>query len=225
MQKGGKVDEAFRALKEFADLCPIRTTSALMLADQLLRLDRKGEALEQLQLLHERYDSEGRTQEATTTATRIRSIDPSVEPRAGGARRQSSRSGLVFLDLDAPAPRPSGQVPTVPTPLAAQPAVPKAPAAPEPTSLAELEVDPELQRDPTFTPLDVSAQADSAVAEPDASIDEDFGEELHESLVDETPVDVEPPVVSRAPTPVAPRSPPPPPRRRHTSRARSRIRR
>ena len=48
MQKGGKLDEAFRALKEFADLCPGQDDVRLMLADQLIKADRKPEALEQL---------------------------------------------------------------------------------------------------------------------------------------------------------------------------------
>src|SRR5512133_171089 len=35
MQKSGQLDEAFRALKEFADLCPDQDDIRLMLADQL----------------------------------------------------------------------------------------------------------------------------------------------------------------------------------------------
>ena len=54
MQKAGKVDEAFRALKEFADLCPDQDEIRLMLAEQLVRAGRKDEAIEQLQMLHER---------------------------------------------------------------------------------------------------------------------------------------------------------------------------
>ena len=49
MQKGGKLDEAFRALKEFADLCPDQDDIRLMLADQFAKKNRKGEAIEQLQ--------------------------------------------------------------------------------------------------------------------------------------------------------------------------------
>src|SRR5215212_6374873 len=52
MQKAGQLDEAFRALKEFADLVPDQDDVRLMLAEQLARRDRKGEALEQLQLLY-----------------------------------------------------------------------------------------------------------------------------------------------------------------------------
>src|SRR5215510_988877 len=70
MQKAGKVDEAFRALKEFADLCPDQDEIRLTLADQLIKATRKDEAIEQLQILHEGYDDEGRATEAAATAAR-----------------------------------------------------------------------------------------------------------------------------------------------------------
>src|SRR6476660_5223245 len=70
MQKAGKVDEAFRALTEFADLCPDQDEIRLMLADQLTKADRKSDAIEQLQMLHERYDAEGREADAAATADR-----------------------------------------------------------------------------------------------------------------------------------------------------------
>ena len=40
MQKSGKIDEAFRALKEFADLCPDQDDIRLLLADQLSKQER-----------------------------------------------------------------------------------------------------------------------------------------------------------------------------------------
>src|ERR1041384_4919090 len=101
MQKAGKIDEAFRALKEFADLCPDQDDIRQMLADQLSRIGRKSEAIEQVQTPDQRYESEGRGPEAAATASRMQAIDPSVKPRTtGAARRQSSAGGLVFLDLD-----------------------------------------------------------------------------------------------------------------------------
>src|SRR3954466_774277 len=72
MQKSGKVDEAFRALKEFADLCPDQDEIRLMLADQLTKAGRQGEGVDQLQILHERYDGEGRAADAAATADRMR---------------------------------------------------------------------------------------------------------------------------------------------------------
>ncbi len=105
MQKAGKVDEAFRALKEFADLCPDQDEIRLMLADQLTKADRKDEGIEQLQILHARYDSEGRSADAQSIADRIRAIDPAVELRADGhSQGKSKSSDLIFLDLDAPSP-------------------------------------------------------------------------------------------------------------------------
>ena len=103
MQKSGQIDEAFRALKEFADLCPDQDDIRQMLAEQLTKADRKGEALEQLQLLYARYDAEGREAEANATAERMKAIDPTAEAKAhAGGTKTKSRDDLIFIDLDAP---------------------------------------------------------------------------------------------------------------------------
>jgi tetratricopeptide (TPR) repeat protein len=99
MQKVGKLDEAFRALKEFADLCPGQDDVRLMLAEQLARADRKPEALEQLQLLYDMLDSEGRSTEAAATIERMKAIDPTAAPKKSTTPRQRKKEGLVFLDL------------------------------------------------------------------------------------------------------------------------------
>jgi tetratricopeptide (TPR) repeat protein len=132
MQKSGKLDEAFRALKEFADLCPDQDDIRLMLADQLVKKDRKGEAIEQLQVLYERYESEGRSSEARATLDRMKAIDPAVEPQAPGTRAVPKSGDLVFLDVgfDAPAPpkaRPSRPAEPPPRP---KPAPTKRPSEP-----------------------------------------------------------------------------------------------
>ena len=103
MQKAGKIDEAFRALKEFTELCPDQDDFRLVLADQLAKANRKDEAIEQLQVLHERYDGAGRAADAAATADRMRAIDPTVEPRSAARQVSKRRSAdLVFLDLDSP---------------------------------------------------------------------------------------------------------------------------
>jgi len=114
MQKSGKLDEAFRALKEFADLCPDQDDIRLMLADQLVKKDRKGEAIEQLQVLYERYESEGRSSEARATVDRMKAIDPAVEPQAPGQRAAPKSGDLVFLDVGFDAPAPPKARPTRP---------------------------------------------------------------------------------------------------------------
>jgi tetratricopeptide (TPR) repeat protein len=112
MQKGGKLDEAFRALKEFADLCPGQDDVRLMLADQLIKADRKEEALEQLQLLHEMLEAEGRTTEAAATVKRMQALDPGFTPKKSGTPRQQNNEGLVFLDLDYIPDVPGPKAPT-----------------------------------------------------------------------------------------------------------------
>ncbi len=118
MQKSGKVDEAFRALGEFADLCPDQDEIRLTLAEQLVRAGRKDDALEQLQVLHERLDGEGRAHDARAVVDRMRAIDPSVEPRKSQSRGNHKSSELIYIDVDEPtfsASMPGG-VPLVPPP-------------------------------------------------------------------------------------------------------------
>ncbi|MEO8620681.1 MAG: tetratricopeptide repeat protein [bacterium] len=105
MQTSGKIDEAFRALKEFADLCPDQDDIRLMLAEQLSKKGRGVEAIEQLQLLYVRYSHEGRAAEARATIERMKAIDPTAEPRELGDAPSRSAADLVFLDLSDTAPQ------------------------------------------------------------------------------------------------------------------------
>ena len=100
MQRLGKMDEAFRALKEFADLCPGQDDVRLMLAEQLARANRKPEALEQLEVLYDTLLVEGRSGEATATLERMKTLDPAFKPRRSVTPRKREKEGLVFLDLD-----------------------------------------------------------------------------------------------------------------------------
>ena len=127
MQKVGQIDEAFRALKEFADLCPDQDDIRLLLAEQLTKENRQDEALEQLHKLHDKLDSEGRMAEARATADRMKSIDPEAVPRSSGSYQPQKSSDLIFLDTSygeaarapksapKPTPRPVPE-PAVPTP-------------------------------------------------------------------------------------------------------------
>ena len=100
MQKSGNMDEAFRAMKEFADLCPGQDDVRLMLSEQLSKLDRKDEAVEQLQILWARFQAEGKQAEADAMVARMKAIDPSAQPKADGGKRSAGKGDLVFLDLD-----------------------------------------------------------------------------------------------------------------------------
>jgi tetratricopeptide (TPR) repeat protein len=132
MQAGGQLDEAFRALKEFADLCPDQDDIRLMLADQLSKKDRKGEALEQLQVLYQKFEHEGRGADMRATVDRMRAIDPAAEPKAGGGPRNPKSTDLVFLDLsDGGA---AGGVAAAAAPAAPLLAPPVAPVVPPPAA-------------------------------------------------------------------------------------------
>ncbi len=109
MQRLGKMDEAFRALKEFADLCPGQDDVRLMLSEQLVRANRKTEALEQLAILYDTLQVEGRDSESVATLERMKALDPTFKPSRTATPRKRQKSGLVFLDLDfddaVPTPR------------------------------------------------------------------------------------------------------------------------
>jgi tetratricopeptide (TPR) repeat protein len=121
MQTGGQLDEAFRALKEFADLCPDQDDIRLMLAEQLSKKDRKNEALEQLQVLYQKFEHEGRGADMRATVDRMRAIDPAAEPKSGSGPRNPKATDLVFLDLS------DGGTATGATTAAAPPAPPAGP--------------------------------------------------------------------------------------------------
>ncbi len=138
MQKAGNKNEAFRALKEFADLCPDQDDIRLMLADQLIKADRKDEAIEQLSSLLELYQSSGQGAEADATLERIRAIDPAATPRTARRSVESKAADdLIFIDLDAPTPprrtRLSTVVPIVPLPVEPTPPL----RTPEPEQVIE----------------------------------------------------------------------------------------
>jgi tetratricopeptide (TPR) repeat protein len=129
MQRESKLDEAFRALAEFCDLCPGQDDIRLMLADQLQKQGKPAKAIEQLQILYRLATAEGRVAEADAAAERMRAIDPSVElATQGEAKHQSKSDGLVFLDLDDDGRR-SVAMPAQPAPPAPAPAPPPAPPA------------------------------------------------------------------------------------------------
>jgi len=103
MRKAGDPAESFRALIEFAALCPDQDDFRLMLAEQLSAAGRTSEAVEQLRQLHARHVSLGSTADAEAIATRLRTIDPNAAIVSESNGRAEKRQDLVFLDLDSAA--------------------------------------------------------------------------------------------------------------------------
>jgi tetratricopeptide (TPR) repeat protein len=164
MQKVGKLDEAFRALKEFADLCPGQDDVRLMLAEQLARADRKPEALEQLQLLYDTLESEGRSTEAAAAVERMKALDPGFTPKKSVTPRQRKKDGLVFLDLgyDDEAPAEAAAA----SEEATSPEAEAAPAGLELTSIADAPPSPRRAKTPVLERRAVPPEATAAPPSP-----------------------------------------------------------
>ena len=153
MHRAGRETDAFKALEEFADLCPGQDDIRLMLADQLAKAGKASEAIEQLQILHESLDAEGRTAEAEATVQRIHTLDPSVLPRRSKAPVKTDEGGLVFLDVGASPPRPRPKIEGLErTGLAPRaPVRPRTPQHVKPSP--EFEQLPDIEQMPEFEPL------------------------------------------------------------------------
>ncbi len=120
MQRTGRLDEAFLALRDFADLSPDNDEIRLVLAEQLKAAARTDEARDQLSKLYGELQAAGDTGKRRATVEKMREIDPEYDVEAAPPRRPSSAGGktteLVFLDLDE-----SGQTAEAPPPPRARP--------------------------------------------------------------------------------------------------------
>jgi tetratricopeptide (TPR) repeat protein len=162
-QKSGNLDDAFKALKEFADLVPGQHDVRIMLADQLVKATRKDEALEQLQLGYSQATADGEADATKSYEAKAKEIDPTFELKAEESSGDGGGGGLVFLDVDSGGGRPKrpssadlkrvtkavqglsllegAPVPVAPaprksmaTPSPVKPAAPAAPAAAKPAA-------------------------------------------------------------------------------------------
>ncbi|HEX9085119.1 MAG TPA: tetratricopeptide repeat protein [Gemmatimonadaceae bacterium] len=153
MHRAGRETDAFKALQEFADLCPGQDDIRLMLADQLAKAGKAPEAIEQLQILHESLDAEGRAAEAQATVQRIRTLDPNVEPRRSKTPVKREEGGLIFLDVGgsptSPRPKIKGFEGTALAPHA--PPRPRTPPHVRPSP--EFEQLPDIEELPDLEPL------------------------------------------------------------------------
>jgi len=158
MHRAGRETDAFKALEEFADLCPGQDDIRLMLADQLAKAGKKVEAIEQLQILHESLDAEGRSGEAEATVQRMHSLDPNVEPRRSKTPVKRESGGLVFLDVGGSPQKPRPKIQGFESTAAAPkpPVRPRTPPhvkpSPEYEQLPDIELMPELEQLADFEP-------------------------------------------------------------------------
>ena len=104
MQKSGELEEAFRALKEFADLTPDNEEIRLLLAEQLQAAARTDEAKQQLAQLYAEVEATGDQRRTRTTLHHIKAIDPDFDeqraPKAKVKVKSKKTDDLVFIDLE-----------------------------------------------------------------------------------------------------------------------------
>lgn len=118
MQKAGKIDHAFSALKEFTDISPESANLREMLTEQL-----------------KMYGGDPNKRGSSAKVTPPPPPKPSGEEREHlGKSGKRKTSSLVFLDLDAPRAEKGAKPSAAPPP---QPTPPPQPAAPPPDPVAE----------------------------------------------------------------------------------------
>lgn len=166
MQKSGQMEEAFRALKEFADLCPDQDDIRLMLAEQLTKADRKTEALDQLQMLYARYDGAGRAAEAQATLERMKAIDPKAEGKSAESGKRAKNDDLIFIDLDAPTPRASRLTRGISTKIEMTPPTSAQPVDIVPTSVGSSGSDDKRPSSGAVLGLETTSLGDPEIVEP-----------------------------------------------------------
>ena len=174
MQRAGRLEEAFNALKEFADLSPDNEEIRLLLAEQLKAAARTDEAREQLSKLFAEVEAHGDRRAIRATLDKMRAIDPDYDVEAAPkpqVERRKKASDLIFLDLgdepaepprpifEPPPPEPEPQPEPEPEPALPLIDVTEPDVAPEPaleaTSLAE-----EAAEEPTpVEPLEIETTA------------------------------------------------------------------
>ena len=164
MQKAGKIEHAFAALKEFTDISAESESLRVMLVEHL-----------------KMYGSDP-GKRASAAASRVSTAAPKPPPHAGDDLSKSGKrktSSLVFLDLDEPRGQKGVAVPPPPPPKTA----PAAPAPPPPPPVAERlveEITPEpdesLQIETTSLVDEAPAAGSSGMLEGLETTHADFGQ-------------------------------------------------
>jgi tetratricopeptide (TPR) repeat protein len=179
MQQAGQLEDAFNALKEFADLSPHNEDIRLLLAEQLKAAARTDEAKEQLAKLYHELEARGDQRRSLAALEKIQAIDPEFDADASPKPevKQRARAGdLVFLDLSEEGTEAPAAV-AEPEVRAPPPAPPPAPAVEEPAPVEEaLEIEP--------TSLEVEAPPDAA-AEVEEPVELERGSADYLAVADE----------------------------------------
>ena len=157
MQKAGQLEEAFKALKKFAEMTPGQDEIWAMLTQQLRSAARTPDQKEQIDKLLGEFEAKEKASQQRKSRMSRSQITGEEIPLERGPKKGE----LVFLDLDEPpAPRKSA-VTTPPPKPAPRPAPPKAAPPPPPP--------PEPEPEPEIAPLEIeqTSLASAEAATPD----------------------------------------------------------
>jgi tetratricopeptide (TPR) repeat protein len=161
MQQAGQLEDAFNALKEFADLSPDNEDIRLLLAEQLKAAARTDEAKEQLTKLYHELEARGDQRRSLVALEKIQAIDPDFDADASPKPevKERARAGdLVFLDLSEEGPEAAAAV--------AEPEAPAPPPAPKVEEAAPAEAAATLEVEPTSLEEEAPPEAATEVEEP-----------------------------------------------------------
>jgi tetratricopeptide (TPR) repeat protein len=144
MQRAGKLDDAFSALIEFADLSPDPEVR-LMIADQLIEHERPMHGVEQLRLAWRDLNQEGREADASEVRERILELapqrDPEVDPPEESTSSAIDAEGVLelpeILPWDEPEEEPQPLEPEPEPELAGEPLEVEPPELEAPAAVVE----------------------------------------------------------------------------------------
>lgn len=179
MQKAGQIEEAFKALKKFAEMTPGQDDIWAVLAEQARAQAKSPEAVEQVEKLLVEFDAK----ERVASRRRTMAGGEVTATEALPAEPLAKQRDLVFLDLE---PTPSARQ-GVAAPVEPPPAEPEVPAL-------------EIQTTAIETPEEVGPAADLAMLDIEST---SLAEPVEASPAPEAaPLEVEPTSLAELPAPV-----------------------
>jgi tetratricopeptide (TPR) repeat protein len=161
MQKAGQLEEAFKALKAFAEITPGQDDIWGVLAQQARASAKTDEQKEQVEKLLSEFEQKERVVQRKSRLSRSMLTGEELPPEP------SSRRDLVFLDLgEVPTSRKSGAraAPVIEEPPAPRKSAARAAAAAEPPAL-------EIESIPVAPSSEISGPAPSADLEPASPVE------------------------------------------------------
>ena len=151
MQKAGQLEEAFKALKKFAEMTPGQEDIWSVLAQQARATARTPEQKQQVDKLLAEFENKDRAHHRKTRLSRHMITGEELPEE-----KPAKRGELVFLDLE-PTPRASAPVVQPPKAPPARPARPAREAEPEAIEIERTSLAPEEEATPEIPMLEIEA--------------------------------------------------------------------